>query len=124
MKWFKLVNLDEFICIKSIEFYYYINLPDDLFNLKNFYFFCKYDFYFFASQYLNTKKIYINQKFADIIESYPVILTPLLAAIYSDNYWIVKLLLNQENINVNVIGEMCYSSKNEVDLNVLIQIMK
>ena len=78
---------------------------------------------FTASQYLN-KKININQKFADIIESYPVILKPLLAAIYSDNYWIVKLLLNQENINVNVIGEMCYSSKNEVDLNVLIQIMK
>lgn len=41
---------------------------------------------FTASQYLNTKKININQKFADIIESYPVILKPLLAAIYSDNY--------------------------------------
>ncbi|KAK8836214.1 hypothetical protein M9Y10_039846 [Tritrichomonas musculus] len=96
------IHIDELLETESIDCYNFSFFPDDnLFNKNNFYKFCKYDYYFFADQYLANHQIDINFETCDNRNGNSYINTSLIGAIENKSINIVKLLLKQPGIDVN-----------------------
>ena len=102
------IFIDELLETESIDYYNYSFFPDDnFFNKNNFYKFCKYDYFFFANQYLANHQIDINFETIDYKGDISYITTPLTAAILKKSNGVVKLLLEQPEIDINYQFTSC-----------------
>ena len=84
-----------------IEFYNFEFFTEQFYNQNNFFYFCKFDYYFLVKYYLMNHDFDINFTVMNTDNIDSLILTPLLVSVLYDNYNIVELLLKHPNIDIN-----------------------